>query len=83
MLLKTRDNDNSLGEAEQLFDLVVDPAETRNIYDTEAELSARLSRRLEARRQIQSSYEVGGTDPTDRFDVLSKEALENLRTLGY
>ena len=83
MILKTRDDDNSLGAKEQLFDLDTDPTETRNVYDTEVELSTRLSRRLDARRQIQANHEPGGGDTADRFEGLTEEALENLRTLGY
>ncbi len=83
MILKTRDDDDNLGESHQLFNLMADREESRNLYDGEPEQAARVLRRLEARRQIQSNYEAGGTDRTDRYTRLNKEALENLRTLGY
>ena len=82
MILRTRD-DEGHGELHQLFNLSTNYEETENLYASEPRHAARLLRRVEARRGIQSNYEVGGTDSSNRYKRLTEEALENLRTLGY
>ena len=81
MILRTRDDDD-LGESHQLFNLLADREESRNLYESEPEQAVGLLRRLDARRQIQSNY-IRSIDPANRYKRLNKEALENLRTLGY
>ena len=83
MILRTRDDEDNLGEFHQLFNLSTDYEETQNLYASEPRHAARLLRRVEARRGIQSNYEIGGTDSSNRYKRLTEEALENLRTLGY
>ena len=82
MILKTRD-DLDLGASHQMFNLIADGEESRNLYEADPEQAARLLRRLEARRQIQANFDPGGTDPANRYKRLNQKALENLRTLGY
>ena len=82
MILKTRD-DLDLGASQQMFNLIADGEESRNLYEADPEQAARLLRRLEARRQIQANFDPGGTDPANRYKRLNQKALENLRTLGY
>ena len=82
MILKTREDDGP-GETHQLFNVRNDQAESHNLYDGEAEQAVHLLRRIEARRQIQSNFQIGSTDPVNRYKRLNQEALKNLRTLGY
>ena len=82
MILRTRDDDD-LGESHQLFNLLADREESRNLYESEPEQAVGLLRRLDARRQIQSNYDIRSIDPANRYKRLNQEALENLRTLGY
>ena len=81
-ILKTRDDD-SLGESRQLFNLSDDPEESHNISGSETAESARVLRRLEARRQLQTQFAAEDEDWDTRSRELSEKALENLRTLGY
>jgi arylsulfatase A-like enzyme len=83
MILRTRDDEDNLGEFHQLFNLSADYEETQNLYGSEPQHAARLLRRVEARQGIQSNYKIGGTDSSNRYKKLTEEALENLRTLGY
>jgi DNA-binding PadR family transcriptional regulator len=59
-----------------------DPEENVNVYDATDDQSARVLRRLEARRQIQT-FAGSDEDWDARSKELSEEALENLRALGY
>jgi arylsulfatase len=82
-ILKTRDDgEEGLGESHQLFNVLDDPGESRNLYGIAPMQSIRMLDRLNARLQLQR--QVGGeAEGSDRFDGLPEEVLRNLRTLGY
>ena len=85
MILKTRDQEGAdLGPSHQLFDVPRDPQELSNLYRADADRTALIARRLDARRQLQAAqFGDPGTDPAERYNGLTPEAIKNLRTLGY
>ena len=82
LILETREAKGNVGSSHQLFNLREDPEENVNVYDATDDQSARVLRRLEARRQIQT-FAGSDEDWDARSKELSEEALENLRILGY
>jgi arylsulfatase A-like enzyme len=62
----------------ELFDLVEDPAESRNLIREQPERSARLARRLQA---LLASRSHASAAPAP--EELSTEEIEELRALGY
>ena len=82
LILETREAKGNVGSSHQLFNLREDPEENVNVYDATDDQSARVLRRLEARRQIQT-FAGSDEDWDARSKELSEEALENLRALGY
>ena len=82
LILETREAKGNVGGSHQLFNLREDPEENVNVYDATDDQSARVLRRLEARRQIQT-FAGSDEDWDARSKELSEEALENLRALGY
>lgn len=64
----------------QLFDLRRDPGEQNNLVAADPDSVERLQKVLERRRRAQDEFMESDAK---RFENLSKEALENLRALGY
>lgn len=64
----------------QLFDLRRDPDQQHNLVEADPASVDRLQKVLARRRSAQDEFVESDAK---RFENLSKEALENLRTLGY
>lgn len=78
--IQTRDNPQYALEPVALFNLRIDPNETKNLIKSNPDTVARLKNVLVRRRAVQNE----AAESNDaRFGTLSKEALENLRSLGY
>jgi hypothetical protein len=64
----------------ELYDLAVDPGETRNLFDAENSQHASMIERLwKYKRSLAASHRSGKSDEAE----LSPDALEALRSLGY
>ncbi len=64
----------------ELYDLLTDPQEQRNLFDASSAVAQRLIRELEQRKRSQ----VGGPAAGDAPEVtLTSEELNRLRSLGY
>ena len=82
LILKTRDDgEEGLGASHQLFNVLDDPGELRNLYGRDPVQSVRMLERVNARRQLQQV--AADAEGSDRFEGLPEEAIRNLRTLGY
>ena len=60
----------------ELYDLAVDPGETRNVYGAEVQAAARLKARLAARRKTMKTAHAVSVE-------LDTRALDALKQLGY
>ncbi len=80
LISRTGDSNKSRESRFQLYNLASDPEESFNLYADEPARANELLQLLRSRRSIQRT---ATRDSSERYDALSKEALDNLRTLGY